>query len=784
MADGRVIIDVELDDGKVVQAVARMDKGFLGLTGMAKKAAAGIGKIAAGIGVFELTSKAINMVTGALDGAIARYDTLNNFPKVMQQLGFGAEQSEKAIQRLSDGIQGLPTRLDEVAATAQNIAILTQDLDKAVETTLALNNAFLASGASAQDAQRGLTQYVQMLSKGEVDLQSWRTLQETMGLALNRLAKEFGFTGASAQNDLYAALKEGVITFDEFNAKLIEVSNAQGGFAEMALTASGGIKTALTNMRTWVVTGVADILKAFDEALGGPGAIENAINGLKPVIKGAFAFIADSIPVVVDAFRTVIQAIEPWFPSLDQVKQAFQTIVGVVTTLYNVIMSLFLGTGEAGDLLERFGLSPEAASKVETALETVYDTVVSVIQSIRDTISDIIGNSVVPFIQSQLESIRQFWETNGEQVMTAVANAFQFILQVVQFVMPLIRFIIETVWAAITNIIGGAITVIQGLIKVFAGIFTGDFSMIWEGVKNIFKGAIKFLLGLLSLSFVGQIRNLLRNLAKNALKTIRSMWENIVNFFRNFGKNAETVVTGLVNRVLGFFGNLFRKAIEIFTRLRVFGASIWNALREAVVGVVRNIVNGVLNHFRNLLSSARNIMHNIRATIVSVWNRIKSFLKGINLFKIGQDIIRGLINGVGSMASALYDKAKNLATGAVNRIKSALRIASPSKVMIEVGEWTGKGFEIGLAESAKGVIRQAQALANAAMQMPSVMPAAALAGMARESPTTITNITNHQGRYEIVLLLDGREVARATAPYLGDELERQRKIFTRARGLR
>src|SRR5690606_16137880 len=267
MADGRVIIDVELDDGKVVQAVARMDKGFLGLTGMAKKAAAGIGKIAAGIGVFELTSKAINMVTGALDGAIARYDTLTAFPKVMQQLGFGAEQSEKAIKRLSDGIQGLPTRLDEVAATAQNIAILTNDLDKAVETTLALNNAFLASGASAQDAQRGLIQYVQMLSKGEVDLQSWRTLQETMGLALNRLAKEFGFTGASAQNDLYAALKEGKITFDEFNAKLIEVSNAQGGFAEMALTASGGIKTALTNMRTWVVTGVADILKAFDEAL-------------------------------------------------------------------------------------------------------------------------------------------------------------------------------------------------------------------------------------------------------------------------------------------------------------------------------------------------------------------------------------------------------------------------------------------------------------------------------------------------------------------------------------
>ena len=51
---------------------------------------------------------------------------------------------------------------------------------------LALNNAFLASGASTADASRGLEQYVQMLAKGEVDLQSWRSLQETMPIGLNK----------------------------------------------------------------------------------------------------------------------------------------------------------------------------------------------------------------------------------------------------------------------------------------------------------------------------------------------------------------------------------------------------------------------------------------------------------------------------------------------------------------------------------------------------------------------------------------------------------------------
>src|SRR5690625_1353109 len=234
------------------------------------------------------------MVKQSLDGAIDRYDTLNNFPRVMAKIGFDADTSQKAIDRLSDGIQGLPTRLDEVAATAQNIAIMTGDLDLSVDTTLALNNAFLASGASAQDAQRGLDHYVQMLAKGEVDLQSCRTLQETMPYALRETAEAFGFTGESATNDFYDALKSGEITMSEFNAKLIELDQAQGGFAETAQTASGGIKTAWTNIGTWITTGVADIIGAIDEAMGGVGSIEGAINALKPVVQGVFGWIAET----------------------------------------------------------------------------------------------------------------------------------------------------------------------------------------------------------------------------------------------------------------------------------------------------------------------------------------------------------------------------------------------------------------------------------------------------------------------------------------------------------
>src|SRR5690606_17983731 len=117
-----------------------------GLDRTAQRGVLTVGKLVAALGLIGLAKKGIDMVRNALDGAIDRYDTLNNFPRVMQQIGFDAETSRKAIQRLSDGVKGLPTTLDSVAKTTQRIAVMTGDLDGAVETTLALNNAFLASG--------------------------------------------------------------------------------------------------------------------------------------------------------------------------------------------------------------------------------------------------------------------------------------------------------------------------------------------------------------------------------------------------------------------------------------------------------------------------------------------------------------------------------------------------------------------------------------------------------------------------------------------------------------
>src|SRR5690606_25057168 len=415
MADGKVVIDVILDDGRVAKGVANVDKRLGGIAKAGRRAATGVRQIVTALGLVSAASKAINMVSNALDGAIERYDTLNNFPRVMQQIGFDAQDSEKAIQRLSDGIQGLPTTLDSVAKTTQRIAVMTGDLDGAVETTLALNNAFLASGASQADAARGLEQYVQMLAKGEVDLQSWRTLQETMGVALNDVAEAFGFAGKSAQNDLYEALKSGEITFDEFNNKLIELSNETGGFADRALTASGGIRTAWTNMNTAIVRGVTEIIGAIDEVLKDTPfeSIENIIKNIGDAFFNFLNGIAQSIlnlkdnvgefSSVVDLIQAAIQAF------VDNVPAIIQNLINLFVENYprmyeqglNTILQLINGIADSiPQLIEAVGqIIPQIIQIIIEMLPLIIDSGVRIITALIDGIVTMLPQIIKTGIQ-------------------------------------------------------------------------------------------------------------------------------------------------------------------------------------------------------------------------------------------------------------------------------------------------------------------------------------------------------------------------------------------------
>lgn len=315
--------------------------------------------IAGAIGLVKVASVGISNITKNMEGAVSRFDILRNFPKVMKNMNVPIEDSTKAINQLSDGIDGLPTSLDSIVKTTQQLfPIMSNDIKKATKSSLALNNAFLASGSTSADASRGLIQYSQMLSVGKVDMQAWRTLQETMPYALSKTAKALGITSGNT-SELYQELKGGSITLEQLNDKFIELNGGVGGFAEVAKTATGGIGTAFTNFGTRVKKGLEKALGEFDNTakkftgldiatiISNAGtksakAIEESakkitgfINDNKETIKSFFNFIKTTFETAKTLLAPYVEAFKAGFkeiaPPVKEAVDAVSTSLGLLT---------------------------------------------------------------------------------------------------------------------------------------------------------------------------------------------------------------------------------------------------------------------------------------------------------------------------------------------------------------------------------------------------------------------------------------------------------------------
>ena len=100
---------------------------------------------AIGTALGGLASKAGNAIMSGLDTGIRRLDTLKNYPRVLESLGYSSDAAAKSIKTITDHLDGLPSSTQDLVALTQSIADSTGDLDLA--TTAALGLALRASGA-------------------------------------------------------------------------------------------------------------------------------------------------------------------------------------------------------------------------------------------------------------------------------------------------------------------------------------------------------------------------------------------------------------------------------------------------------------------------------------------------------------------------------------------------------------------------------------------------------------------------------------------------------------
>lgn len=479
----------------------------------AKKVDASISSIAKGVlvatGVTKAFGAAWSLVTGELDTAIDRFDTLNNFPKVMSNLGISAEESQKSIDKLSDKLTGLPTTLQDGAMAVQRLTSKNGDIKKSTDLFLAMNNAILAGGASSQVQASAIEQLSQAYAKGKPDMMEWRSLMSAMPAQLKQVATAMGYPDADALGE---ELRNGSVSMDEF-MKTIDRLNKEGlpgfqSFEEQARNATGGIRTAITNMHSRVAQGVASVIEAvnkgFQDANMGTLAnvFENIGNTIRDTLKKAAPIISKVVVKLVEIAKwisknkTIIEAIiiplVSFIATFNMVSKIITIIKGISTAMsvLNVVM-------------------------MANPIVLIIAAVVALI-------------AVFVYLWNHCEGFRNFW---------------------------------IGLWDTLKNIVIGAWNWIKGIFTSVVNFFKNNWQALLLMLVNPFLGGFKLLY-----DNCEPFRNFINNFVekiKTFFNNLKTGIGNAINNIVSFIKSIPGKIVSVPGKIINFFASLPKKMINI-----------------------------------------------------------------------------------------------------------------------------------------------------------------------------------------------------------------------------
>ena len=678
------------------QAAQNYASGFGGATG----AIMGI--------VSSVTSRALDAISGSIASAVNRVDTIANFPKIMQSVGYSADDARATIERLSAGIDGLPTSLDAIVGSVQKIAPVSGSLATATDVALAFNNALLAGGKSQEVMNSAFEQYSQMLSTGRVDMQSWKILAQAMPGQLNQIAK--ALLGANAnQADLYKAMQSGAITFDQFNNAIVSLNNeglpGYASFAEQARISTESIGTAWTNVQNRINKAVAKIIDHIGQA-NIAGAINDFSSSFSGIADTVITYL-DSVISTVGSFMDQLQnngAITSFGDALNALKDVFDSTIGLIGDLITTFTGLDSSedtSRSAADLLK------SAVDGVKSAIELACDAV----QGLRDNLTVvapvIVAVATALIAYETIKAVRSIADDFG-LLKSAASLAFDAIKGGEGVLSTLSVFgelvgeggTLASVFGTISTAISGVGTSLLALV--------GSIPVIgWIAVAVVALGAVFTWLWNTNEDF----RNAVIGIWNSICSAISGAVDSIVGFFTTTLPTAFTqfvqFVQGIPAAVGQFIQELPSMVLYALTFAVVFLFGLGAQLAQLAVQIGSEFVQNVVNFFTVDLPSAFAQFVLFVSTIPEqVQTALATLLANIALWAVdmaakASEAADGFLRGVTDGLNAAVDFVKSVP----DKIKSFFSNA---------GDWLVNSGKALLDGFAKGIRNAVNAVTSAA----------------------------------------------------------------------
>ena len=642
MSDGSVIIEIDGDSGKFEQALSK------------------IGSVA------STALKGLGVAAGAAAGAVVA-------------IGKAAVTAYADYEQLVGGVETLFKDSASTVMEYANNAYKTAGMsaNAYMETVTSFSASLLQSvgndtAEAARVADMAITDMADNANKMGTDIgriqDAYQGFAKQNYTMLDNLKLGYGGTKTEMQRLLKDAqaltgIKYDIKNLNDVYEAIHVIQTEMGITGTTAKEASSTIQGSFAMTKaSWenLLTGMADDTQDFDALLTNfidsiTVLGDNLIPRIQIVLEGVVKLVSALGPKIAETIPGLVESVLPGL--LTGVTSIVTALIDVIPELLDTVIQVLL---EQGPSLIQAGtdLILLLYEGLISALPTLISAATEIVVMLATMLSD------PAFLVSLTES--------GLALLMALVEGINTALPVLIAAAPVIvQNLVNSVTQSLPLIIACALTLIETLSKSLLD----NLPLLTESALSIIDTLTTGLLDNLPL------------IVETAVSLLETLIETLIDNLPLVIETAITIALALAEGLLSCIPDLISAAFDLATSLLdTIMDTDWMALGQDVVDLV---VNGLSSMIGELINSAWEIG-------TTLWDEISN----IDWWSLGSDIISGIANGVMGAIGTLADAAWRVASNALETIKSALGINSPSKVFAkEVGRWIPPGIGEGAEDA-------------------------------------------------------------------------------------
>lgn len=510
----------------------------------------------------------------------------------------------------------------------------------------------------------------------------------------------------------------------EFIAKLFETHPAVARFFGIAMIL-GGVMWALLAPIIAVSTVLSNVfgMSLLDAGKKILSFARNSkiLKAALDVAKVAFKVLMNPIGALRKVLPLLTGAFEGIGLAIGSISWPVLAVIGIIVALVGVIIYLWKTN-------EKF------RKMIIDAWNGIVDAISGAVSSIVNWFTQLWSS-----IQQTLQPIMPILQQLGKMFMDVLGGLVMGAIQLLIGAFQSLWMAVSVIFTAIGGIISAAVQLIVGLFTAFIQFITGDFSgawqtlqttisnvmtTIWNTIVSIFNQISQFIFTTLNsilgtnISSWSQIWSVITQYVSQIWSSVtswfsqvaQSVWQKMVQAYNYIVNTGSQWVSSIGSTISNFFSRVSNGFMRVVN-------SVWQHMQQAYQRVVSGgsqwvsgIVNAMARFVQGVVSGFFRVLGAVRNGMQQALSAIRGFFG--HFLEVGQYLMQGLANGIKAGISWVVNAAKGVAERAVNAAKSALGIASPSKVFRGIGGYISQGLGIGIMKDSNRAIDASRRLAK------------------------------------------------------------------------